>query len=234
MKSVAWLLPAASSRYGQWNVEQLLSPLTSASTNIFISDLFQISVTGGNHITRLRDSNRHQAVWCQDNATPPAQPELERSSQSPFYNLKLCLRSIKCCKGSHTCSQSQYQPTQFTNQIWCGLLTTAVLPCLLPTPPTDIQSDEPHWQHFCENIKRYFEKIFKSPAAAAGSAPRPAVTMPQLPILLRHDWPRAPVSSSATICRAALKSIRFHFFLISLKPISLFWDSPSILWGSQL
>ena len=106
--------------------------------------LFQISVTGGNHITRLRDSNRHQAVWCQDNATPPAQPELERSSQSPFYNLKLCLRSIKCCKGSHTCSQSQYQPTQFTNQIWCGLLTTAVLPCLLPTPPTDIQSDEPH------------------------------------------------------------------------------------------
>ena len=160
MKSVAWLLPAASSRYGQWNVEQLLSPLTSASTNIFISDLFQISVTGGNHITRLRDSNRHQAVWCQDNATPPAQPELERSSQSPFYNLKLCLRSIKCCKGSHTCSQSQYQPTQFTNQIWCGLLTTAVLPCLLPTPPTDIQSDEPHWQHFCENIKRYSKKYF--------------------------------------------------------------------------
>ena len=167
MKSVAWLLPAASSRYGQWNVEQLLSPLTSASTNIFISDLFQISVTGGNHITRLRDSNRHQAVWCQDNATPPAQPELERSSQSPFYNLKLCLRSIKCCKGSHTCSQSQYQPTQFTNQIWCGLLTTAVLPCLLPTPPTDIQSDEPHWQHFCENIKRYFEKIFKQESSSS-------------------------------------------------------------------
>ena len=143
MKSVS-RQAGAGSRYGQWNVEQLLSPLTSASTNIFISDLFQISVTGGNHITRLRDSNRHQAVWCQDNATPPAQPELERSSQSPFYNLKLCLRSIKCCKGSHTCSQSQYQPTQFSNQIWCGLLTTAELPCLLPTPPTDIQSDEPH------------------------------------------------------------------------------------------
>ena len=31
-----------------------------------------------------------------------------------------------------------------------------------------------------------------------------------------------------------LKSIQFQFFLISLKPISLFWNSPSILRGFQL